>query len=396
MGSSGPIIWAQLSISSSLAKVNQSTSDVTRGGISFSIVSVSVSMEAISITTAHTPLKHSFRAISSPSSSFIPSLFTFPLSRNPNFSFLSLSSSVSLRTTSNLRFNSSAATVLLGFMLSFHWNRRIAMLIGGSPNVELEAESSRIVGENDLLIVGPGVLGRLVAQKWKEDHPECSIHGQTATTFHHDDMIQMGITPSLKGTKLPFKFPYVIFCAPPSRSPDYPGELSGAVSNWNGEGCFVFTSSSAPYDCDDNGYCDESTPSIPIGKNPRADVLLKAENVVLDSDRGAHNFWLQKGTVDARPDHIMNLIHYEDAASLAVAILKKDLRGRTFLGCDNHPLSRQEVMDLANESGKFGKKFKAFTGTDGPLGKRLNNSKTRTEIGWEPKYSSFANFLETM
>lgn len=30
----------------------------------------------------------------------------------------------------------------------------------------------------------------------------------------------------------------------------------------------------------------------------------------------------------------------QDAALLAVAILKKKLRGRTFLGCDNHPLSR--------------------------------------------------------
>jgi hypothetical protein len=28
-------------------------------------------------------------------------------------------------------------------------------------------------------------------------------------------------------------------------------------------------------------------------------------------DRGAHVYWLQKGTVDARPDHILNLIHYE-------------------------------------------------------------------------------------
>lgn len=30
----------------------------------------------------------------------------------------------------------------------------------------------------------------------------------------------------------------------------------------------------------------------------------------------------------------------QDAASLSVAILKKKLRNRIFLGCDNHPLSR--------------------------------------------------------
>jgi len=29
------------------------------------------------------------------------------------------------------------------------------------------------------------------------------------------------------------------------------------------------------------------------------------------SDRGPHVYWLSKGTLDARPDHILNLIHYE-------------------------------------------------------------------------------------
>ncbi|PNX65085.1 hypothetical protein L195_g062426, partial [Trifolium pratense] len=35
-------------------------------------------------------------------------------------------------------------------------------------------------------------------------------------------------------------------------------------------------------------------------------------------------------------------------------------------------------------------------GTDDPLGKRLNNSRTREEVGWKPKYTSFAHFLETL
>jgi len=30
-----------------------------------------------------------------------------------------------------------------------------------------------------------------------------------------------------------------------------------AASSWNGEGSLLFTSSSAPYDCNDNGLCDE-------------------------------------------------------------------------------------------------------------------------------------------
>ncbi|QHO05860.1 uncharacterized protein DS421_14g449710 [Arachis hypogaea] len=243
---------------------------------------------------------------------------------------------------------------------------------GSVPSQELGSSPSHAIGQHDLLIVGPGVLGRLVAQKWRQEYPGCQVFGQTVTTNHHEELIKLGISPSLKWTKEDYKFPYVIFCAPPYQSADYPGDLRQAALCWNGEGAFLFTSSSAPYDCNNNGFCDEDTPVVPFGRSPRTDVLLKAENVVLEFG----------GSVDA--------------ASLSVTILKKKCRRRIFLGCDNHPLSRQEVMDLVNQSGKFSKRFEKFTGTDDPLGKRLNNSRTRAELGWEPKYTSFAHFLETL
>ncbi|XP_073100241.1 uncharacterized protein [Elaeis guineensis] len=278
--------------------------------------------------------------------------------------------------------------------------------IGTSHDSGLKVSSPNVVGEHDLLIVGPGVLGRMVAEKWEQENPGCQIFGQTMTTDHHDELIKIGIIPSKRGTIAAHQFPYVIFCAPPSRTADYPADVRLAASNWSGEGSFLFTSSTAAYDCSDNGLCDEDFPVVPIGRSPRTDVLLKAENATLEAggcvlrlaglykaDRGAHVYCLEKGTVDARPDHILNLIHYEDAASLSIAIMKKKLQGRIFLGCDNHPLSRQEIMDCVNRSGKFNKKFQGFTGTDGPLGKRMNNSRTRAEIGWEPKYASFPDFL---
>nr|XP_029116739.1 uncharacterized protein LOC105032125 isoform X2 [Elaeis guineensis] len=270
--------------------------------------------------------------------------------------------------------------------------------IGTSHDVGVKGSSSSVVGEKDLLIVGPGVLGRMVAEKWRQENPGCQIFGQTMTTDHHDELVEVGIVPSLAGTKAAHQFPYVIFCAPASQTADYPGDVRLAASNWSGEGSFLFTSSTAAYECSDN--------VVPIGASPRMDVLLKAENAALDAggcvlrlaglykvDRGAHVYWLEKGSVDARPDHILNLIHYEDAASLSIAIMQNKFWGRIFVGCDNHPLSRQEIMDFVNQSGKFNKKFQGFTGTDGPLGKRMNNSRTRAEIGWEPKYASFLDFL---
>lgn len=45
------------------------------------------------------------------------------------------------------------------------------------------------------------------------------------TTDHHDELIKIGIIPSQRGTIAAHQFPYVIFCAPPSRAADYPGDV---------------------------------------------------------------------------------------------------------------------------------------------------------------------------
>jgi hypothetical protein len=105
-------------------------------------------------------------------------------------------------------------------------------------------------------------------------------------------------------------------------------------------------------------------------------VLLGAEEEVLkvggsvvrlvglyNQDRGAHIYWLKKEHVDARPDYILNLIHYEDAAALCINILSKMTRGQIFLGCDNTPVSRQEIMDVLKQNKSFeGGDFQGFTG----------------------------------
>ncbi|ERN16930.1 hypothetical protein AMTR_s00057p00182930 [Amborella trichopoda] len=281
----------------------------------------------------------------------------------------------------------------------------------------LEASPSGFVGEKDMLIVGPGVLGRIVAEKWRQENPGCKIYGQTMTLNHHEELLKLGIHPCLKGSQVSSQFPYVIFCAPPGPNVDYPGEVRLATSYWNGKGAFLFTSSSSPYACDDNGFCNEDSPVVPIGRSPGTDVLLKAESAVLEAGGCERLNWPPSGDwvleaaygIGRIPssfsllsfffhpirDHRAHLCEdaTKDAASLSVAILKKKLRGRIFLGCDSHPLSSQELMDYVNKSGKFSKKFLGFVGTDGPLGKRLDNSKTRAELGWQPKYESFAKFL---
>ncbi|GJS54384.1 hypothetical protein Tco_0627746 [Tanacetum coccineum] len=54
-----------------------------------------------------------------------------------------------------------------------------------------------------------------------QEHPGCQITRETVTIDQHDELIKMGIKPTLKGVKWDQKFPYVIFCAPPSRSLEF-------------------------------------------------------------------------------------------------------------------------------------------------------------------------------
>lgn len=54
-----------------------------------------------------------------------------------------------------------------------------------------------------------------------QEIPDCQVYGQTITTDHHNELIQMGINPSLKWTETTSNYPNVLYCAPPSRTPDY-------------------------------------------------------------------------------------------------------------------------------------------------------------------------------
>ncbi|CAK9861796.1 unnamed protein product [Sphagnum jensenii] len=273
--------------------------------------------------------------------------------------------------------------------------------------------------EKDLLVVGPGVLGSLIATIWLQQNAGCKVVGQTNTTNHHEELQALGIHPITKDEGATDKYPFVVFSAPPHGSENYITEVRAAAERWNGVGSLLFTSSTAVYDVSDNGPCDENSPIVGKGRSPRTDVLLGAEEEVLKvggsvvrlvglyispplssihtTDRGAHVYWLKKEHVDARPDYILNLIHYEDAAALCINILSKMTRGQIFLGCDNTPVSRQEIMDVLKQNKSFERgDFQGFTVADGPLGKKITNNETRRKLGWQPKYGSFASFVNTL
>lgn len=82
-----------------------------------------------------------------------------------------------------------------------------------------------------------------------------------------------------------------------------------------------------------SGVVDEQSEVLPSDHNERIARLAGAEAAVLEvggnvvrlvglyhANRGAHSFFFKKGEISRRPDGILNLIHYEDAASISVAV----------------------------------------------------------------------------
>ena len=57
----------------------------------------------------------------------------------------------------------------------------------GETSDGLKVQSHVSIGANDLLIVGPGVLGRLVAEKWREVHFLCYF-----SLLHHCFGLEFG------------------------------------------------------------------------------------------------------------------------------------------------------------------------------------------------------------
>jgi nucleoside-diphosphate-sugar epimerase len=197
--------------------------------------------------------------------------------------------------------------------------------------------------------------------------------------------------------------------------------VAAATKLWDGTGSFVFTSSMSVCAAEDGGeVSDEVCPLVPPGKAPGTDRLLGAEGAALaaggnvvrlvglyHAQRGPHTFFIRQGEVARYGGYTVNMLHYEDAAALAVAVLRGDgaqvdagaWRGRVFVGTDGHPLTFDEMVEACFASGVFSGAVK-FTGaapTDGTgLGKRVSNATTRRLLGgWQPKYSSFKDFFVT-
>eukprot|EP00929_Paragymnodinium_shiwhaense_P062493 TRINITY_DN31199_c0_g1_i2.p1 TRINITY_DN31199_c0_g1~~TRINITY_DN31199_c0_g1_i2.p1 ORF type:complete len:326 (-),score=34.67 TRINITY_DN31199_c0_g1_i2:39-1016(-) len=275
---------------------------------------------------------------------------------------------------------------------------------------------------DDLLIVGAGYLGRRVAAQWREAYPTARIIGATLTDASHAELRKAGVmepmTIDALAAEVPLpKFLNIVFCAPPSRSAEegaYAASIRNAFKHAEeGASTFVFTSSASVYSEDSGGTVDEASP---VSDTASARRLLQAEDLVrqaggvvlrlaglYDIERGAHAYWLKVGKVASSPDGLINLLHYDDAASAVVAALKSRANN-TFLVGDGQPLTRREICESARAAKRFADApmptfdsnaaGEAHGGTK--LGKRYNTARVQEALKWKPRYVSFRSYMAAL
>lgn len=289
---------------------------------------------------------------------------------------------------------------------------------------------------DDLLIVGAGVLGRLVAAEWQKLHPAATVTGETRTTDHHDELLSLGIKPALCGSTNPAP-PNVIYCAPPSGSTDYAQAVSDVVQRAKeSHSRMVFTSSTSVYG--NSTHFEEDTARISTdytsvaeeGSSRRVIVLVNAENSVLSYEngivvrltglytaaRGPHSYWLRVGSVKSPASGKINLINYHDAARGVVQALNisfeqlKSWPRRACLLVANTSISRRNICDAALRHPLYEDcKMPEFASSNDDdsqnskdqaklsrtfVSRTFDNSWTRSVLRWTPEWESFADFME--
>jgi nucleoside-diphosphate-sugar epimerase len=256
------------------------------------------------------------------------------------------------------------------------------------------------------------------------------LTGITKTTTNHnairekvgmdsEDRFQLLTTDECEGTETKFK--HIVFCAPPSGSEDYPADVrKSADTLWAGPeegGVFVFTSSGAVYGPGDSRTVSETSDIADPESSVRVGRLVKAEKAALDAggcvlrlaglynlDRGAHNFWLTSGKpISGLPEGIINLLHYEDAASACLSALKAGssvCEGRAFIISDGHPLTRKQICESALQAKTYKDcampTFASENLNGMALGKVYDGSSSNKALEWSPRFESFDTFMNSM
>jgi len=259
----------------------------------------------------------------------------------------------------------------------------------------------------DLIVVGAGSLGMLVAKHWRQSHPRArvTLKFRNEETERSNRLKREGFSVISKARGESCRAPLVVFCAPPTGNAEYVQDIRSCVeTHWNNldpESAMVFTSAGSVYRENSAGLVDEMSETV---ETERSAPLLTGEKSVLQvggcalrlgglytQHRGPHIYWSKGGQFPSRPSGLINLLHYEDAAQAVLKCLEHPhkIRGELFLVSDGVPVSRKQIVSAAGVADKA-----QFTGDNAIDGKKYDICKFRTTLGWLPIYPSFELFFE--
>ncbi len=259
------------------------------------------------------------------------------------------------------------------------------------------------------LIVGCGYLGRRVGRLLSMRGER--VFGTTRSAERADELARWGIEPVIADVLTPGSLAglpeanRVLYCVGFDRSKGMPirmvsvDGLRHALGHLiDRAGRLVFASSTGVYGQVDGEWVDEDSPTEPRTESGRA--TLDAEKVVRSygADCGLQAVILRfsglygpgrimrresllKGEpIAGDPDKFLNLIHIDDAASVAVAALDRGRSGGLYLASDDRPAPRREFYGLAAEGLKAAPPRFSATGAE-DSNKRVKNARMRAELG---------------
>jgi hypothetical protein len=217
--------------------------------------------------------------------------------------------------------------------------------VGPLPSVSSNFNFAEEKNENmkhDLWIVGAGTLGEIVCRQYKEQFPTSSVIAETLTPTRHPSLLSLGVEPRLRESRSESDHKSakdVVIALTPSSCSDYVGAINDAIRLWAGPiggGSLVFTSSLAVYG-DSNGNIVNEKFRLDT-RSKRSTILINTEEAILQRNgivirlaglyhntRGPHTYWMNQAKagqmIESNSDGYVNMIHYEDAASIVLAAL---------------------------------------------------------------------------
>lgn len=261
--------------------------------------------------------------------------------------------------------------------------------------------------EKDLLIIGAGDLGYLIAAEWRVQHPKARIIAETRSPKTHLRLLAAGVTPALESDPTPQKASNVIFCIPPPKIPNYDRLIRSATTRVaTPDARFIFISSSSVHG--DRTLITENTP---LGTTTRAQLLADAEQVTLAMNRGAvmrfsglyslyrggHTYWLYNKMDRVSEKRTANLMHRADAAAAVLALLNlpewPQPQARTFLAASAIPVTGRQMVDALKMHPEYSDKDLPTLFADGVEMRECDSSWTRHALSWKPRWESFVDFM---